>query len=254
MLENAHQFRANPQRGDGSAAQSNGASSAAAHGRNGQPHHAGEDVTSVEPRDPLLARQYAQRLIPLLARVIQVPSFNSSKSGFEICSNNTKTISLDFDRRERMLLCHVLRLACCIYCGCVYSSLHITDYYIIQMQAGLPAAVRKGAMVLLCKILALSSPNMMNDIVNAPAEQNRESSSQKAVARCDGEVAGMTPPTQNRLEKARPSPMSPEDAARGPAVRDGRLIATPDSRDRLNGGERIRSRGRKCGLVCCLLM
>jgi hypothetical protein len=72
MLENAHQFRANPQRGDGSAAQSNGASPTAVHSRNGQPHNAGEDVSSVEPRDPLLARQYAQRLIPLLARVTQV--------------------------------------------------------------------------------------------------------------------------------------------------------------------------------------
>jgi hypothetical protein len=73
MLENAHQFRANPQRGDGSAAQSNGASPTAAHGRHGgQPHNLGEDITSVEPRDPLLARQYAQRLIPLLARVTQV--------------------------------------------------------------------------------------------------------------------------------------------------------------------------------------
>jgi hypothetical protein len=77
MLENAHQFRANPQRGDGSAGQSNGASPTAAHGRNGQPHNAGEDVTSVEPRDPILARQYAQRLIPLLARVTQVPSITA---------------------------------------------------------------------------------------------------------------------------------------------------------------------------------
>ena len=115
------------------------------------------------------------------------------------------------------------------------------------MQAGLPVAVRKGAMVLLCKILALSSPNLMGDIVNAPAEQSRDSSFQKTAVRCDGEP--VTPPTHNRLDKARPSPISPEDAASGPAVRDGRLLTTPDSRDRPNGSERMRSRSRKCGLV-----
>ncbi len=108
--------------------------------------------------------------------------------------------------------------------------------------------------MLICKILALSSPNLMSDIVNAPAEQNRDSNSQKTALRCDGEGAGVTPPSHKRIENARPPPLSPEDAARGPTVRDGRLIATPDSRDRLNGGERIRSRSRKCGLVCCLLV
>ncbi len=106
--------------------------------------------------------------------------------------------------------------------------------------------------MLICKILALSSPNLMSDILNAPAEQNREPSLQKSTVRCDGEVIVVTPPT-HKLEKARPSPLSPDDAARGPAVRDGRLMATPDSRDRLNGSERIRSRSRKSGLVGCLM-
>ena len=108
--------------------------------------------------------------------------------------------------------------------------------------------------MLICKILALSSPNLMSDILNAPVEQNREPSLQKSAVRCEGEVIGVTPPAHN-LDKARPSPMSPDDAARGPAVRDGRLMATPDSRDRLrvNGSERIRSRSRKSGLVGCLV-
>ena len=88
MLENAHQFRANPQRGDGSAAQSNGASPTAAHSRNGgQPHNAGEGVSSVEPRDPLLARQYAQRLIPLLARVTQVPCIPARSRDWHFASS-----------------------------------------------------------------------------------------------------------------------------------------------------------------------
>ncbi len=108
--------------------------------------------------------------------------------------------------------------------------------------------------MLICKILALSSPNLMSDIVNAPAEQSRESSSQKTAVRCNGEGVGATPPIHGKVDKAMPSPMSPEDAARAPAVRDGRLIATPDSRDRLNGSERIRSRSRKCGLVRRLLL
>ncbi len=119
----------------------------------------------------------------------------------------------------------------------------------MRIQAGLPAAVRKGAIVLICKILALSSPSLMDDIVNAPAEQAREAMSQKAALRFDGEGANATPPGQHRLDKARPSPMSPEDAAKGSALRDGRLIVTPDSRERINGSERKRSRSRKCGVV-----
>ncbi len=71
MLENADQFRANPMRGDGSSASPSSASSP---NRTGTfPNHGSDHVTAVEPRDPLIARQYAQRLLPILARVTQVP-------------------------------------------------------------------------------------------------------------------------------------------------------------------------------------
>ena len=72
MLENADQFRASPMRGDGSSASPSSASSPTRAGA--FPNHGNDHVTAVEPRDPLIARQYAQRLLPILARVTQVPA------------------------------------------------------------------------------------------------------------------------------------------------------------------------------------
>lgn len=69
MLENADQFRANPLRGDGSSASPcSGASPTRA---GGLAHAANDHMGCAEPRDPAAARQYAQRLLPLLARVTQ---------------------------------------------------------------------------------------------------------------------------------------------------------------------------------------
>lgn len=116
--------------------------------------------------------------------------------------------------------------------------------------------VRKNAMILICKILALSSSDLINDIVNSPADASRDSSALKVTARvCDVENGdGDLAVTPNRLDTARPAPVILEDASKAAcsAPRDGRLFATPDSRDRLNNGERMRSRSRKCGLVSCI--
>ena len=119
-------------------------------------------------------------------------------------------------------------------------------------QAGLPVGVRKSAMNLICKILALSSTELMNDIVNAPADSGRDSSLFKSPSRVlDGDSSDAGAATPSRLDRIRPAPVSPEDAVRGSAStsRDARVSMTPESRDRVNGSDRIRSRSRKCGLV-----
>jgi hypothetical protein len=119
----------------------------------------------------------------------------------------------------------------------------------LSLQAGLPLGVRKSAMMLICKILALSSPALINEIVNAPAESSRETIAQKAVRvfEVDGGDGNLVS-TPNRLDTARPAAVSVEDSSKS-APRDGRLFVTPDSRERVNGSDRIRSRNRKCGLV-----
>ena len=68
MLENADQFRASPLRGDCALLSPSSSSSPT----RAAPNQSSDVVTAAEPRDPLIARQYAQRLLPLLSRVTQV--------------------------------------------------------------------------------------------------------------------------------------------------------------------------------------
>jgi hypothetical protein len=101
-------------------------------------------------------------------------------------------------------------------------------------KAGLPVGVRKAAMVLICKILALSSSTLMHDIITAPVDQSRETSPQKSVVLLCEDVGALSSP--DRVEQT--TATNVDDSAKGglatPGPRDGKFN-TPESRAGPNG-------------------
>ena len=108
-------------------------------------------------------------------------------------------------------------------------------------------AIRKSAMHLVCKMLAMATSDLMRDVLDASPDQSFLKSPSQNDRDIDVGVSSSCGPA---------SPRGREEAVGDgcwPSPGDAReVLTTPQSRERPNGLDRIRLRSRNLGRVRCL--